>query len=193
MSGSYNFSKVLTCYGAALSTTMLATGVNAATVELTAIPTTISTSASSTVDITGVVSFAFDFLNTSAFGRSLYGLSTNGTGANFGIVNFSSTLTSGAGFGTTLNVASFGFDGTVFVGFETFLGNLGFIEFDFDEDGEARIVSAFASDTVGEAIHVGNNNVAPIPVPASLPIMAGGLLALGAVGLRKRRKARAAA
>ena len=202
MSDPQVFSKPLACFGAALSSATLATSVDAAVFDLTPTQFSFSSTNVSTVGISGAgFSFAFAFANDFGLGNNIYGLTSAyaGTGAgatkaNFGVVASSiNSITTGlaGGFKASLLASTTTLIGRLFIGFQTAAGNLGFIEFNFSSDSSATILSARGSDTAGEAVSKGGP-VNPVPLPASLPILGAGMLALGATGLRRRRKERAA-
>ena len=73
---------------------------------------------------------------------------------------------------------------TLFYGFVTQDGHLGWIQIDFGgSDGDVVYLAGAFNDTPGESIHVGT-----VPEPSSGVLTALGLLALGAPGVRARRR-----
>lgn len=86
--------------------------------------------------------------------------------------------------------------GERYFGFSSADGKLGWFLYDFgtSRTSGTSFVQGYINTTAGGAINVGQTQaVNAVPVPAALPLFGTGLLAMGAVGIRRRRKERQAA
>ena len=86
----------------------------------------------------------------------------------------------------------------MYFGFESADGQFGWFLYDFGGSGgdNSSFVAGAINTVAGGAIRVGQTEADPIsavPLPAALPLLGTGLLAMGAAGIRRRRKELAAA
>ncbi|MGY6274804.1 hypothetical protein [Methylomonas sp. MgM2] len=172
------------CYGAALAGLSLCGHATAGVLSLEPTPDTVEFGS---LGAQGIVLGQIDSVSISVgqyndfYGKTIfagYGI------AGFAEVNRSQTLTpqffnSNTGFSfSTMKT------GTEFFGFLTDSGKLGWFQVDFGGfEGDVVYLAAAFSDAPGESIQVGT-----VPLPASSGLMALGLLAAGASGVRKLRE-----
>ena len=106
--------------------------------------------------------------------------------ASWAIVSASQTLSTAGFVGTAGNIGfTTAASGTVYVGFRTLAGNVGWFGMNLGGAGGAILYGAGNGSeygNAGESVRVGGTANIPEPSSASLA-----LLALGAVGLRRRR------
>ena len=163
-------------FGAALMTVNTAPELQADIVPLTFSPDTIATSSILTV-FANEVGVSFRAWNTA----SAPGITTfsNAFTGGLGLVQYSQTLNAST-FGASSGINYLG-SGENFLGFRH-NGNVGWFEVNVDLGGVLTIGPG-EYGSAGESVHVGGT---VIPEPASAVALAG--LALGAAGIRRRRK-----
>ena len=166
-------------FGAAMAAMYAAPELQANVVPLGINPGSVSfqtiTSLAVNVQLTANGSFVGSFQQwNDVIGKTLYAAS----GISIGIVQYSSVITSNQTFG---GVATIGFSNSnsnnSYVGFTDSLGNHGWFAINLGGSGGAITYGPGAYNNKGQAIHV------PEPAGAGLA-----MLALGAVGLMRRRK-----
>ena len=103
--------------------------------------------------------------------------------ASWAIVSYSQTLANATFAGVAGNIGfTTGAAGSVYIGFRTTAGNVGWFQMDLGGAGGTIVWGPGGYGNAGEDVHVGT-----IPAPAGLAV-----LAIGAVGIRRNRKRNAA-
>lgn len=163
-------------FGAALSSLYAAPELNADVVDLTFTPGSVGWSVGSAVAVSiDQVGAAFTQWNDS-IGKTV----AAGALSSIAVVSFSQSLSAGTFSGTSGAIGFAGSaTGSAFFGFRSG-GNVGWFSLDFGGLGGAVSYTGGQYGNAGESVHVGG-----IPEPTSLGIAA---LAMGAAGLRRRRK-----
>ncbi|SMX41893.1 VPLPA-CTERM sorting domain-containing protein [Actibacterium lipolyticum] len=81
--------------------------------------------------------------------------------------------------------------GKTYFGFSSDDGKFGWVLYDFGTsyDSGTSFVTGYLNNVTGGAINVGQTEaISAVPGPAALPLLGTGLLAMGAAGIRRRRK-----
>ena len=168
-------------FGAAMTSMYAAPELQADIVDLTFTPGSKAFNSTLEAILLDQVGASFSQWNDSV-GKTLYAGSLIGVG----IVNASSILNAGTFVGASSINAAAGFStaatGTAFVGF-SFGGNVGWFSLNLGGAGGAITYLGGQYGNAGESVHVGG---AVIPEPTSMAAL--GVLALGAVGVRRNRK-----
>ena len=163
-------------FGAALASMLVAPELQADVVELTFIPATNPFSAFggyATVSMPEVGASFFQWNNNFLRTMSVYSYSLN----SIAVVNYSQTLSPSTFSGTSQIVFTANSSGTQYVGFR-FGNNVGWFSFSVAGFGTDIHYLEGAYGNNSESVHVGT-----VPSPGALA-----LLALGAVGIRRKRK-----
>jgi MYXO-CTERM domain-containing protein len=172
-------------YGAALSTLVLAANVEATIVVLTPTPGSQPFSASTVVEL-GLDGGFPDFwqFNTSV-GKSLVGSSSYYDIQGFRPAPFGSTISAGQTFTSYLSIAPSA-SGTATFGFLTHQNQVGWLQMNLGGvGGDIVYLAAAFQSTPGVSIKSGD-----VPEPDTLAMAGLGLLAMGAAGVRRRRRER---
>ncbi len=172
-------------FGVAMSALYAAPDLQADVVAINFSPDAIPwgwTATNFTVGMTAAgLSAAFAVDNNSSWGKNFYGPGFNAFGlSNLQQVGFSSFISPGGLNGNVANFASTA-TGTVFIGFQTTGGNVGWFSVNLGGAGGDNVILGGSYGNAGETLHVGT----AIPEPSSAVGLS--LLALGAAGLRRRR------
>ncbi len=169
-------------FGAAMTSLYAAPELQASIVTLTFSPGSISTN-------TGVNPIVIDQLGTApAFsqwndnvGKTM---SAAGNLASFTLVALSQSLVAATFSGTVGIVFSANATGSVYIGFRDTSGNVGWFSLNLGGAGGAVVYQTGEWGNAGETVRVGGT--AAIPEPGTATGL--GLLALGAIGMRRRRR-----
>lgn len=167
-------------FGAALATMYAAPHLQADIVPITFSQTTIAEGVLGTfVGMSTVGGFIGAF---SAWNGGTNAITHNGNVASLGVVQYSQTLTAGFSPPVTNSVISYftnvNTPGTHYIGFRSLSGNLGWFQVTILGEPGNMILGPGGYAPDGHNIHVGT-----VPAPGALA-----LLALGAVGIRRKRK-----
>ena len=129
--------------------------------------------------------------------KGAFEFSSNGiTGYVTGLLN--DLIDQSTTFQNPLTVDGIGSGESSFIGFETFIYNngpkskhFGWFELGFDEKGNAAFLGGAIENTPDVGIRIGSDeSLEPsmVPIPGALGMSSLGLLAMGAMGVRRRRK-----
>ena len=179
-------------FGAALSALLVAPDVQATVISLNADPNVVPRGSLTSVTLAApgrAYYFDFDNQNSPRFSVD-FGVDTVGT--ILGFLTASPSQQVGGTRNDFTMLLSFGanFSGTAYVGWREVNGRFGWIHVNFVADGPVTFLAAAFESEIGKPIHVGTTGATAVSEPRSGALAAMGLLALGAVGLRRLRRDR---
>ena len=161
-------------FSAALTSMLVAPELQADVVSLTFTPDTNLWSPLGGTNVTIHEVGATFFQWNGSSGRSMLAFALS----SINVVQFSQSLSANTFSGTILIPFTAASSGTQYVGFKTFGGNVGWFSFSVAGFGTDIHYLEGAYGNAGEGVHVGT-----VPSPGALA-----LLALGAVGIRRKRQ-----
>ena len=192
--GTSTFLRPAAGFGAALSAMLVAPDVHATVISLDFSKASVkfgSFSILSVRAVRGAIIYAYYFnLDNAKAGRAFSGssgFSSTGTIIGMQRTNESNQLASVPRFYSASFPAAF--SGTAFIGWQARVGRVGWIQVKMESEGPVTFLAA-AMNTQNGPIHVGDTGATQVPEPGSGPLAALGLLALGALGVRKVRQDR---